>query len=403
MTTFGDRLKSLRKAREMGQMELAEQIGVSVQSVSRWETGNCMPDIFQIVPLAKVLGTTADFLLGMDFSEEDELSKAYVEVNKITRLRSHANQTEGERSCDINKKCYEILAPLAARYPMNYTLLLRCCMFGSFHLNDIVKYKLFNYTEKEINTLYNDLERMLSTVVAYEKNLGLKGEAKERLVCIHCIMGYYGKAEMEAEDLGYDNRYKMLYEIASTQDKWNDQALYAKKKIRVDLREYYFSLTKLALAYSVQGKPMRDNAICVFNTTLELIESQREVFGESFYYETKLNIYSLLAKEYLRDNEIEKCIEYAEKLTDGSIQLYDLIKKIMLKSGGIVSTSENNIFIDEDNPMVNISYEEALTKAKTALKWSLLSCQQECEDNENNPIITSERFKKCLARLDALE
>ncbi len=50
MVKFNDRLKKLRKERNLSQMALAELVGVSSQSISRWETGNCMPDIFQIVP-----------------------------------------------------------------------------------------------------------------------------------------------------------------------------------------------------------------------------------------------------------------------------------------------------------------------------------------------------------------
>ena len=39
MEKFSERLKALRKERNMSQMALAEMVGVSAQSVSRWETG----------------------------------------------------------------------------------------------------------------------------------------------------------------------------------------------------------------------------------------------------------------------------------------------------------------------------------------------------------------------------
>lgn len=403
MITFGERLKQLRKSKKLGQMELAEQIGVSVQSVSRWETGNCMPDIFQIVPLAKVLGTTADHLLGMDFPEEDEISKARKELSRLHNLRSKADRTEGNRDFEINKKCYDILAPLAVRYPMNYTLLLQCCMMGSYHLTDIVKGKHFNYTEKEINSLYNDLERMLSTVIAYEKNLGLKQEAKEHLVRIHCIMGYYGKAEMEAEDLGYIVRYKMLCEIAEAQGKENESVVYAKKSVRCELREYYLSLVRLAFSYSAQGKPMRHKALEVWEKALELLKAQKSVFGIGLYNDFIASAYSLIAKEYLRDGQLDKCLDYIEALTDECVYYYQWIKDNVAPDGRIMGEYDDDTFLYSGIlESLVFTKDETLVRSKNALKWCVLSCCDEYDDKENNPIVTSERFKRCIERFDSL-
>ena len=66
MTSFGKRLKTLRRACDMTQENLAEAIGVSIQSISKWEGDYNMPDVSMIVPLAKILNVTTDCLLGMD-------------------------------------------------------------------------------------------------------------------------------------------------------------------------------------------------------------------------------------------------------------------------------------------------------------------------------------------------
>lgn len=60
---FGGRLKQYRKAKNMTQQELADRLGVSNKSVSRWESGS-YPDIATLAPLAKALGVTVDDLLG---------------------------------------------------------------------------------------------------------------------------------------------------------------------------------------------------------------------------------------------------------------------------------------------------------------------------------------------------
>ena len=60
---FGERLKQLRKAKNLTQQELADRLGVSNKSVSRWESGS-YPDIAMLGKLAKELGVTVDDLLG---------------------------------------------------------------------------------------------------------------------------------------------------------------------------------------------------------------------------------------------------------------------------------------------------------------------------------------------------
>ena len=60
---FAQRLKKLRKEKNMTQQELADRLGVSNKSVSRWETGG-YPDVAMLGPLAKALGVTVDDLLG---------------------------------------------------------------------------------------------------------------------------------------------------------------------------------------------------------------------------------------------------------------------------------------------------------------------------------------------------
>jgi len=60
---FGERLKQYRKAKNMTQQELAERLGVSNKSVSRWESGS-YPDVATLAPLAKTLEVTVDELLG---------------------------------------------------------------------------------------------------------------------------------------------------------------------------------------------------------------------------------------------------------------------------------------------------------------------------------------------------
>ena len=66
--TMGQIIRRLRKERNLTQEELAEQLNISSQAVSKWENNTAMPDISQVVPLAKLFGVSTDFLLGNETS-----------------------------------------------------------------------------------------------------------------------------------------------------------------------------------------------------------------------------------------------------------------------------------------------------------------------------------------------
>jgi transcriptional regulator with XRE-family HTH domain len=61
---IGQTIKTLRQKKDMTQMNLADELGVSYQAVSNWERGNSMPDISKLKDLAGILGCTIDELLG---------------------------------------------------------------------------------------------------------------------------------------------------------------------------------------------------------------------------------------------------------------------------------------------------------------------------------------------------
>ena len=61
--TIGNRITKYRKAKGMTQEDLASQLGVSAQAVSKWENDASCPDISLLPKLCNVLGVTTDELL----------------------------------------------------------------------------------------------------------------------------------------------------------------------------------------------------------------------------------------------------------------------------------------------------------------------------------------------------
>ncbi|MBR2712111.1 MAG: helix-turn-helix transcriptional regulator [Bacilli bacterium] len=61
--TIGERLLKLRKEKNLSQEDLANILDVSRQTVSKWETGESMPDFNKICPLCEYFGITSDELI----------------------------------------------------------------------------------------------------------------------------------------------------------------------------------------------------------------------------------------------------------------------------------------------------------------------------------------------------
>ena len=68
---FADKLITLRKKAGWSQEELAEKLGVTRQSVSKWEGAQSVPDIDKILQLARLFGVTTDYLLKEEQGEPE--------------------------------------------------------------------------------------------------------------------------------------------------------------------------------------------------------------------------------------------------------------------------------------------------------------------------------------------
>lgn len=76
---FGKRLRMFRKALNLTQNEVALKIGVSEQAVSKWENGECLPDIYNLRLLGQLMRISVDCLL----DTENEKTEKTIEIIKI--------------------------------------------------------------------------------------------------------------------------------------------------------------------------------------------------------------------------------------------------------------------------------------------------------------------------------
>lgn len=71
MIPLAEKLTELRKTSGLSQEQLAEQLGVSRQSVSKWESGQALPEIEKLVAISEVFNVTTDYLLKENAASTD--------------------------------------------------------------------------------------------------------------------------------------------------------------------------------------------------------------------------------------------------------------------------------------------------------------------------------------------
>lgn len=74
---LSNKIREIRLAKNISQVELAKALNVSKQSVSNWENDNIQPSIDMLIKLSKVLSVSTDCLLGLD-------GEKYIKVDGLT-------------------------------------------------------------------------------------------------------------------------------------------------------------------------------------------------------------------------------------------------------------------------------------------------------------------------------
>ena len=71
--TLAEKIQKLRKENGLSQDQLALELGVSRQSVSKWELGDSMPDIDKILQLADYFQVSTDYLLRKEIEKSKHI------------------------------------------------------------------------------------------------------------------------------------------------------------------------------------------------------------------------------------------------------------------------------------------------------------------------------------------
>lgn len=96
---IGKFISKLRKDKKLTQEELAEQLHISSKSISRWETGKCMPDISLLIPLSEILDVSVnELILGEHINSENIKQKTEQTIKETIKYSSKKIQKEKKKN-----------------------------------------------------------------------------------------------------------------------------------------------------------------------------------------------------------------------------------------------------------------------------------------------------------------
>lgn len=103
MNNFSEKILALRKTKDLTQEQLADQLNVSRQSISKWESGQAIPELEKIVALSDIFNVTTDYLLKP--SEIDELS---IKTEFLEKQQQQLLLREKKRTKQIHTILYSL-------------------------------------------------------------------------------------------------------------------------------------------------------------------------------------------------------------------------------------------------------------------------------------------------------
>ncbi len=171
---IGVNIKQLRKERDITQEELAELLGVSCQSVSRWENSLCYPDMEFLPAIADFFDITVDKLIGADKAVEQKEVDGY-----LARFQQAISK-------GLVYDCISIAREGVEAYPNNYVLLDKL-MYALFISGDSDG----NIPEWHENMIKYDAEitALGERIMKYCPDQNIRLAATARLAFNHCLMG----------------------------------------------------------------------------------------------------------------------------------------------------------------------------------------------------------------------
>ena len=162
MMKIGENIRRLRRERELTQEILAEFLGVTFQSVSKWERGESCPDISMLPAIASFFNVTTDELLDVNGNERKAKIKAYIDEYNDLRMKN-------------SPYIFERISKAVREFPGDYELLVR-------YLEMLISEKSSATSDSE--KILDEVESIYDKILRFCTDDQIRIQAK-RLVCMY--------------------------------------------------------------------------------------------------------------------------------------------------------------------------------------------------------------------------
>jgi transcriptional regulator with XRE-family HTH domain len=315
--TMGQIIRTLRKERGMTQEDLAEKLGITYQAVSKWENGTGMPDISQVVPIARLFGVSTDVLFGLfGASDTSEVAKIIDKAQSaLTRPLSAKGLTEK----------YRILQEGLRLYPNSIALLSECLETGlPLAYPETGEY----YDPTAGEEIYRACIRYADTVISYSKNVSDVMRAHMIMVMLHSAYGNFAAARPHIKAFPYRADFN-LHVMHAYYAHWKKDYALEAGSCQYGVMHYLEGilnvLTKLGQAYTSLGSYA--DAAETLQTALAMIDCvfANDDLRPPIHYREQGDLYKLLADNALRAGDKEGALGYLTKMVEYDREIYPRI------------------------------------------------------------------------------
>ena len=287
--TIGQVIKKLRKANGWTQEDLASKLNISAQSVSKWETNLCSPDISQIVPLTTLFGVSADILFGI---APDAMERDIEEALKFCELP----ETTNEQALAVWEELY-------CRYPHNNHIRFELARTHDFMAHSV-----------ELQEI--SLEHFRGAAEYYEKILDDSTDHELRsktIYFLHDVYNHLGDRDQVLRIANMGGDFGTLKaEMLSKIDGYEEKTFWCQRIFR-----YYGECA----AWALMGMSFPDENIKIsaYETAVKILDLVYCDGSKAWISYVYASLYTELAQMYARAEDYEAMYATIEKWYDSSL------------------------------------------------------------------------------------
>lgn len=368
---IGENIKMMRRKCGFTQEELAAQLSVTPQAVSKWENGNGMPDITQLVPLAQIFGITTDTLLGV-------MSVSYGEAHTES-AKNHVRllMSTAQSPAEKNLAAYTYMRAESEKEPTNYTL-MRMCINYAAEISRYADFEGFLSDRPDVrDEIFADCERKNTCIARYCEDRSNIEKSDYAMAWIYIHIKRYDKAKALIERLPSLESISLREHMTAKLTLFQSGYEKTKELFPEDIRKLMY----------VTGTEFSNNfeTVSWFGEPAESLAYSRKILAVLDRYkafdglENEVIFYELRIRQYL-----PRCYAAAGDMKSADAEFLNIAQLLM-------QISDSNLF--------ERFGEDTAEKAKTILKTALESVAMP----QREQLSCSEGYTKAAAQIAALK